>query len=50
MYGDKCWQRSALLAVLRRLLQSEFDARWLTTGFTAWWVLFYVWFWVNHPG
>ncbi|MBI5941192.1 MAG: hypothetical protein HY859_12260 [Caulobacterales bacterium] len=37
-------------AVIRWLAQGRIDARWLITGFTAWWVLFYVWFWVAHPG
>lgn len=37
-------------AAIRRLAQERIDARWLMTGFTAWWVLFYVWFWATHPG
>jgi len=37
-------------ATIRRLVAERIDARWLMTGFTAWWVLFYVWFWATHPG
>lgn len=37
-------------AAIGRLAQGRIDARWLMTGFTAWWVLFYVWFWASHPG
>lgn len=38
------------VSILRYFLRERIDARWLMTGFTAWWVLFYVWFWVTHPG
>ena len=37
-------------AAVRRVAHGRIDARWLMTGFTAWWVLFYVWFWATHPG
>ena len=37
-------------AAIRRLAEGRISARWLMTGFTTWWVLFYVWFWVVHPG
>jgi hypothetical protein len=37
-------------AAIRRLVAERIDARWLMSGFTAWWVLFYVWFWATHPG
>lgn len=37
-------------AAIRWLARGRIDDRWLITGFTAWWVLFYVWFWVAHPG
>ncbi|WP_411289229.1 hypothetical protein [Phenylobacterium sp.] len=37
-------------AAIRKLAEGRISARWLMTGFTTWWVLFYVWFWVSHPG
>lgn len=41
---------AAAFAAIGRLARGRIDARWLITGFTAWWVLFYVWFWASHPG
>jgi len=37
-------------AAIRRLVAERISARWLMSGFTAGWVLFYVWFWATHPG
>jgi F0F1-type ATP synthase membrane subunit c/vacuolar-type H+-ATPase subunit K len=37
-------------SILRYFLRERIDARWLMTGFTAGWLLFYVWFWATHPG
>ena len=37
-------------AAIGWLAHGRIGARWLMAGFTAWWVLFYVWFWASHPG
>jgi hypothetical protein len=37
-------------SILRYFLKERIDARWLMSGFTAGWLLFYVWFWATHPG
>ena len=37
-------------AAVRRLARGRVSAPWLKTGFTGWWVVFYVWFWTTHPG
>lgn len=37
-------------SILRYVVGGRIDVRWLMSGFTAGWLLFYVWFWVTHPG
>ncbi|MDO9222504.1 MAG: hypothetical protein Q7U20_02210 [Caulobacter sp.] len=37
-------------SILRYFVNGRIDARWLMSGFTAGWLLFYVWFWATHPG
>lgn len=37
-------------SILRYFVRERIDARWLMSGFTAGWLLFYVWFWTTHPG
>jgi hypothetical protein len=41
---------AAGFAILRRLLEGRVSRRMLLGGFTLGWVLFYGWFWLNHPG
>ena len=37
-------------ALVGRLARGRIDRRWVLTGFTAWWLVFYGWFWASHPG
>lgn len=41
---------AAVFALIRRAAAGRIDRRWLMSGFTAGWVLFYVWFWASHRG
>jgi len=37
-------------ALIGGLARGRVDRRWVVTGFTAWWLVFYGWFWATHPG
>ncbi|MDO9336605.1 MAG: hypothetical protein Q7T61_09410 [Caulobacter sp.] len=41
---------AAVFALIGRLLRGRVDRRILLAGFTSGWLLFYLWFWLVHPG
>ena len=37
-------------ALIGRVLEGRIDRRWVLSGFTGGWLIFYAWFWASHPG
>ena len=41
---------AACFALIGRALKDRIDRRILLAAFTSGWLLFYLWFWLAHPG